>query len=60
MYRGVGTILTLERRVGRAPKARVLSGRAREGVPPPLVGGGAGLGASPEKILKFMTPVDAF
>ena len=31
-------------------------GRAREGLPP-LVGG---LGASPEKILKFMSPVDAF
>ena len=45
--RGVGTILTLGRHVCRAPKARVLRGRARERVLP-LVGGGGG-GGSPRK-----------
>ena len=37
----------------------MLRGRAREGVPPLSLSGGGG-GGSPEKILKFMTPVDAF
>ena len=39
----------------------MLRGRAREGVSPLLGGGGEeGVGASPEKFLKFMTPIDGF
>ena len=38
---------------------QVLRGRAREGVSPSLFFFGGG-GGAPQKILNFMTPVDAF